>query len=245
MDLKLKGKRALVLGASMGLGRSIAQMLASEGARVAICSRNKDQLEKTAREIKAEVALPSDLTKPQAAINLVDDVKQKLGGIDILVTNSGGPPKGIFSEIKTEDWLSGFQGLWISAVEAIQAVLPEMKDRRWGRILLVTSVAAKEPMPSLTVSNGLRAGLLGLSKSLSHEVARYGVTVNALLPGYTRTERLRELGVSEEKMTAHIPAGRLGEPEELAALATFLASEQAAYVTGQMIACDGGYLRGL
>jgi 3-oxoacyl-[acyl-carrier protein] reductase len=120
-----------------------------------------------------------------------------------------------------------------------------MQERKWGRILLVTSAAAREPMAGLTISNGLRAGLLGLTKSISNEVAGFGVTINALLPGYTRTERLIELNIPEEKITQHIPAGRLGEPEEFAALATFLASERAGYISGQMIAVDGGYLKGI
>lgn len=245
MNFKIAGKRALVMGASSGLGYSIAQTLVQEGVKVAICSRDEGKLKKAALSMGAALAIPCDLTRSGAALELVNQAIHELGGIDILVCNTGGPPKGNFTEISAEQWQLGFQSLWMSTVQSIQAVLPEMQKQNWGRILLVTSVAAKEPMPHLTVSNGLRAGLLGLAKSISHEVAKSGVTINALLPGYTRTERLTELGIPEEKMTSQIPANRLGEPEEFAALAAFLASEQAAYITGQTIACDGGYLRGI
>ena len=245
MDLKIKGKKALVLGASAGLGKAVAECLVREGATVAIASRNIDKLNATAGKIGAELALSCDLMVPGAAQSLIKNIVSKWGGIDILVVNTGGPPKGTFVEIKTEQWKEGFQNLWLSSVEAIQGVLPGMKEKKWGRIMLITSAAAREPMPSLTVSNGLRAGLLGLTKSLSNEIAQYGITINALLPGFTRTERLTELGIPEEKMNAQIPAGRLGHPEELGALAAFLASEPAAYITGQAIACDGGYLKSI
>jgi 3-oxoacyl-[acyl-carrier protein] reductase len=245
MDLGLKGKRALVQGASTGLGRAVAEALAAEGAKVAICARDKTRLEAAGRELGAAATIACDLSNPGAGTEAVKQARAKLGGLDILVTNTGGPPKGQFAEITAEQWAAGFQGLWMSAVESIQAALPGMREARWGRILLVTSAAAKEPIAGLTVSNGLRAGLLGLAKSLSQEVAGQGVTVNALLPGYTDTERLKELKVPVDKMTAQIPAGRLGRPEEFGALAAFLASERAAYITGQALAIDGGYLRGI
>jgi 3-oxoacyl-[acyl-carrier protein] reductase len=245
MDLGLRDRRALILGASAGLGRAVAAALVAEGARVAICARNKARVEAAARELGARVALPCDLTVPGAATALVDSARQRLGGVDILVTNTGGPPKGRFDEITDEMWQQGFQSLWLAAVDAIRAALPGMRQQRWGRILLVTSTAAKEPIPGLTVSSGLRAGLLGLVNSLAPEVAEEGVTVNALLPGYTATQRIAELGIPEEELAEHIPARRLGRPEELGAMAAFLASEQAAYVTGQAIAVDGGFIRGL
>lgn len=248
MDLGLKGKRAVVFGASMGLGRAIAEALAVEGAAIAIAARKPEPLEGAARALRALGPAPvfartCDLSKPGEALGFMSAVNAEWGSIDILVTNTGGPPKGTFETITSGQWKEGFQGLWLSAIEAMQVALPGMKEHGYGRILLVTSVAAKEPMGGLTVSNGLRAGLLGLMKSLSHEVASYGVTVNALLPGYTRTERLKELGI-DEKRIAQIPAGRLGEPHELGALAAFLASPRAAYITGQAIAIDGGYLKG-
>lgn len=245
MDLELKGRRALVLGSSGGLGKAIAQTLVKEGARVAICSREEARIQATAKEIGAEVGIALDLTAPGNGREVVRRAAKALGGVDILVTNTGGPPKGTFLEVSTEQWQAGFQSLWLSAVESIQEALPAMQQAKFGRILLVTSVAAKEPMKSLTISNGLRAGLLGLTKSLSDEVAASGVTVNALLPGYTATDRMRQLGVPEEKISADIPARRLGKPEEFAAVATFLASPLAAYVTGQAIAIDGGWMRSI
>jgi 3-oxoacyl-[acyl-carrier protein] reductase len=244
MDLKLKGKRALVLGASSGLGRAIAEALVGEEARVAVVSRDEKRIAAAAKEIGAEFGLVGDLARAGEATRLVKEAAAKLGGVDILLVNTGGPPKAPFAELSSDQWQEGFQTLWLSAIEAIQGVLPGMKARKWGRILFVTSVAAKEAMPGLTISNGLRAGILGLTRTLSNEVAAEGITVNALLPGYTRTERLKELNIPEEKITGHIPAGRLGEPDELAALAAFLASERAAYITGQSVACDGGFLRG-
>jgi 3-oxoacyl-[acyl-carrier protein] reductase len=245
MNLNIKNKNALVMGASTGIGYGIAQSLIEEGARVAICARNESRLKAAAAKLGASLSVPCDLGKKGAALTLVKTVQDQLGQVDILVVNTGGPPKGDFSEINTAQWELGFQELWMSTVDSIQAVLPGMKERRWGRILLVTSVAAQEAMPHLTISNGLRAGLLGLTKSLSNEIASFGITINAVLPGFTRTDRLRELGLKEETMTPLVPAKRLGEVEELSALSAFLVSDKAGYVTGQAIACDGGYLRGI
>jgi 3-oxoacyl-[acyl-carrier protein] reductase len=245
MNLGLKGKRALVMGSSSGLGKGVAKCLIEEGAHVAICARTEMTLLHAAKEINAAFSWVVDLSKEGASTQLVEKVLTQLGGIDILVINSGGPPKGGFHEVSIEQWKQGFRSLWLSAVEAIQVALPPMKNQGFGRILLITSVAAKEPLPALTLSNGLRAGLLGLVKSLSFEVAPHGITVNALLPGYTDTERLKELGVPHEKMLSGIPAGRLGKTEEFGALAAFLSSSLAGYITGQAIAADGGALRGI
>jgi len=245
MDLGIRGKRALVMGGSSGLGYAIAKTLAAEGAEVAICSRDGARAANAARETGAKASFICDLSKPGAGKEAVTEAIAKLGSVDILVSNTGGPPKGQFADITAAQWLAGFQGLWMSAVESAQAALPGMRSRKWGRILFVTSAAAKEPMAGLTVSNGLRAGLLGLTKSLAHEVAIDGVTVNALLPGYTDTERLRELGIPADKITAMIPAGRLGRPDEFAALAAFVASQPAAYLTGQALMVDGGWSRAI
>jgi 3-oxoacyl-[acyl-carrier protein] reductase len=244
MDLGLKGRRALVMGASSGLGYAVAEQLVKEGARVAICSRDEGRIRAAAQRMGAELPVTADLTKPGATKALVEKVVAELGGVDVLVVNTGGPPKGSIEKLSAEQWQEGFQNLWMSVVEALQAALPGMKERRWGRIVLVTSVAAREAMPMLTISNGLRAGLMGLVKTVSNEVAEHGITLNGVQPGYHATERLRELGVPEDKITSQIPARRLGKPEELGALVTFLSSEQAAYVTGQSIAIDGGWMRG-
>jgi 3-oxoacyl-[acyl-carrier protein] reductase len=245
MDLKIKNKKALVFGASTGLGRAIAKSLTDEGVQVAIASRNLEKLEKAKIETGAVKVLKVDMSVQNSAALAIADLEKNWGNIDILVINTGGPKRGNFDDVSQEDWKESYQSLWASSIEAIHAALPAMKQNKWGRILLVTSFAAKEPMPNLIISNSYRAGLLGLAKSLSNEVASFGITINALLPGYTRTARVLELGVSEEKIAVNIPAKRFGDPEEFAALASFLSSTQAAYITGQAIAVDGGYLRGL
>lgn len=245
MNLGLQGKKVLVQGASSGLGHAIASTLQAEGAEVAICARPGKRLEEAARTLGCKAAIAADLSRPGESARVVGEAIRRLGGLDVLVVNTGGPPKAEFLQASDEQWREGVESLWMGAVGAIRAALPIMMGQKWGRILLVTSAAAREPMAGLTISNGLRAGLLGLTKSISNEVAHSGVTINALLPGYTDTERLRELGIPAEKISASIPARRLGKPEEFAATAAFLASEPAAYITGQALAVDGGYLRGI
>lgn len=243
MDLNLKGKTALVMGSSQGIGRAIAESLIAEGVQVAICSRTESALAQTAKEIGAHYFESCDLTLPGAATQLTQNVLKKFGRIDILVTNTGGPAKGGFLDVSAEQWQKDFQSLWMSVVESLQVALPSMKENHYGRVLLVTSIAAKEPLPGLTTSNGLRAGLAGLVRSVATEVAPYGVTLNLLLPGYTNTDRLKQLNLPDEKVKQMVPAGRLGDPAELADLATFLASEKGAYITSQSIAVDGGVLK--
>jgi 3-oxoacyl-[acyl-carrier protein] reductase len=245
MDFGLKGRRALVMGASAGLGFAVASELVREGARVAIVSRGEERIRAAAANMGAALGLAADLSRPGAAKAVVEQVNEALGGVDILVINTGGPPKGSVLELSDAQWQEGFQSLFMGAVEGIRAVVPGMKARRWGRIVIISSATAREPMPGLTISSGLRAGLMGLTKIVSSEVAEHGITLNAVLPGYHATERLKELGIPEERITSQIPARRLGRPEELGALVTFLASEQAAYITGQSLVADGGWMRGL
>lgn len=244
MDLQLRGKRALVFGASRGLGLAIAQELAAEGCVVCVASRDLGRIEAAATQLGA-TGLVCDVAVAGEPARCVAEAAAAMGGVDVLVCNGGGPAKAQFAEVTRAGWLQGFDSLWLSATDAITAALPAMQAQNFGRILLVTSVAAKEPMPGLTVSNGLRAGLLGLVKSAAPEFAPFGITFNALLPGYTRTERMVELGVTDAQVAAQVPMRRMGEPQEFAALAAFLASPRAAYITGQCIAVDGGWLRGV
>ncbi len=245
MDLQLNGKKVLVFGSSAGIGKAIAKSLISENATVCLNSRDNDRIQKSIQELKAFGGVMADLTKPNESAAAVSEAIKKMNGLDILIMNTGGPKKGAFADISTDQWILDFQNLWLSFVDAIKIALPVMKKQKYGRIILVTSLAAKEPLPNLTTSNGLRSGLAGLCKSLASEVAIDGITINILLPGYTNTDRLKELNLSEDKIKQMVPAGRLGHPEELADLATFLASPKAGYITGQSIAVDGGVLRGI
>lgn len=245
MDLGLKGKRVLVFGASQGLGYAIAESFVQEGALVAISSRNSENLNSAKKKMGAELAVTSDTGVEGSSKKCVDEVIKVFGGVDILVTNTGGPAKGTIEDVSTSQWQDGFKSLWLAPVEAIKACLPGMKERRFGRIILVTSLSAKEPLNHMIVSNGIRAGLSGLIKSMSTDLGPFGITVNGLLPGYTRTERLKELKINEEALTSQIPMRRLCEPSELGAMAAFVASKQAAYFTGQSVLLDGGFTRGI
>ncbi len=244
MNLGLEGRRALVMGGSRGLGKAIAQALVAEGARVAICARNAARLGATALELGVE-GIVCDLSAPGAAAALIRETEKRTGPLDVLVVNTGGPPPGLFVDLSDAAWRAAFEGLWMSGVGAIRSALPGMRARRWGRVILITSIAAREPVANLMLSNSLRAGLHGLVNALSREVSADQVTVNALMPGYTLTERLEELQLDVTKLAAQIPAGRLARPQELAAVAAFLASDPAGYVTGQAIACDGGLLQSI
>lgn len=262
MDLGLKGRSALVCGSSAGLGRAIAEALAAEGADLAICSRSEERIgaarDEIARTTGAEViAVAADLADPAGVERAVSTAMEGLGRIDILVTNTAGPPSGPFEEHSTEAWHQAIAQLLESAVNLVRAVLPGMKERRWGRILHVTSITVKQPVEGLILSNAVRAGVTGFAKTISNEAAPFGVTVNCLVPGYTRTERLVDLAEANARRTGEstadayatwereVPMGRLGEPEELGALAAFLASEKAGYITGQSVAVDGGWIKGL
>ncbi|MEO7367767.1 MAG: SDR family oxidoreductase [Gemmatimonadaceae bacterium] len=262
MDLGLKGKVAFVAAASKGLGRAIAEELAAEGASLALNARGSDALDETCRQIESStsarvLALAGDVSAPEQVDAMVKRAIDHFGRIDILVTNAGGPPSGAFETLTPDMWQSAVELTLLSVVNLTRAVLPGMKDRGWGRIINVTSIAVKQPVHGLMLSNSLRSAVTGFARSLANEVAPFGVTVNNLLPGYTRTERVTQLsaatakreGISEEQAVARweseIPMGRLGEPREFAAMAAFLASDRASYITAGSIAVDGGWIRSL
>ncbi len=244
MDLGLKNRRALVMGASRGLGRAVAAVLAAEGAAVAICAREGERLRNTARELGV-AAIPANLSTEGAGTKVVQDARAALGGVDIMVVNNAGPPAGTFDVLDDKAWRAGFEALVINAVQSIREALPAMRAQKWGRIIIITSVTAREPISVLTISNVMRPGLHGLINTLSKDVAADGVTLNALMPGYVLTERIVEVGFDQAKLAEQIPARRLGRPEEVGALAAFLASDAAAYINGQAIACDGGLQRSI
>ncbi len=241
MDLKIKNKKALILGSSSGLGFAIANALSEEGVHVAITSRELSRAKEAADKLPNATPYAFDLLAKDAGKTIVETV----GPIDILVTNAGGPPMGNFLDLSPADWEKGYHGLWMSAIQAIQAALPHMQKQKWGRIILSTSTSSKQPIRELTISNAYRPGLLGLMKTVAMEVASDSVTVNAIMPGSTHTRRMDDFNVPIEELAEQVPAKRLGKPEEFAALATFLASEPAAYITGQAIACDGGLIKGI
>ncbi len=262
MNLGLEEKVALVCAASQGLGFAVADELGAEGASLIICSRGQANLEKAASAIRdkhsAEVlAVAGDLSITADVERIVNAGIAKFGRIDILVTNTGGPPAGNFDSINAEAWEQATRILLTSVLDLTRLVLPGMKERGWGRILNITSIASKQPVDNLMLSNSLRAAVTGFAKTLANEVAASGVTVNNILPGYTRTERLEELieflakkeDLSADEVKARwageIPMRRLGEPREFAALAAFLVSERASYITGSSIAVDGGWIKSL
>ncbi|MEX2473538.1 MAG: SDR family oxidoreductase [Gemmatimonadota bacterium] len=262
MDLGIRGRVAVVCGSSQGLGRAVAEALAEEGARVVVNSRSPEKLAATRKAIAdatgAEVeAVAANLTDPDAVTALIEGAEKAFGQVDILVTNTGGPPSGPFESHTAEVWREAIERNFESVVNLVRAALPGMKERGWGRILNVTSISVKQPVAGLILSNAIRAGVTGFARTIANEAAPFGVTVNNILPGFTRTERLvdladaiskREGGSVEEAYAgweAEIPMGRVGEPHEFAALAAFLCSEKASYITGQSVAVDGGWIKGL
>lgn len=242
MNLGLEGRVALVGGASRGLGRATAAELAAEGASVAICARDSESLRATADELGA-LGLPVDLAIEGEPTRVVDACAEHFGRLDILVANAGGPPPGGFESFGPDDWRRATALVLSSTVELATAAVPHMRRGGWGRILCVTSITVERPVGTLLLSNALRPAVAGFARSLAREVAKDGITVNTILPGYTRTERMVELNVGAE-IEAEIPFARLGEPHEFAATATFLVSERASYITGAAVPVDGGWLLG-
>jgi 3-oxoacyl-[acyl-carrier protein] reductase len=262
MDLGLRGRVGLVAAASQGLGKAIALRLAQEEMKLAICARGQEQLETAAREIQTAtrapiVAVPADVTHYDDIKRVVHKTVAEFGGLDVLVTNAGGPSPGRFLELEDADWEQAFQLTLMSAVRLCREAIPHMQKRRWGRIIHVTSTSVKQPIDNLLLSNSLRLAVIGLSKTLANELAAEGITVNAVCPGPIATQRLEELfairaksqGVSLEearrRYVMNIPRGRLGQPEELADLVAFLASDNARFITGTAIQADGGMVKGI
>jgi 3-oxoacyl-[acyl-carrier protein] reductase len=250
MELGLEGKRALVTGASKGLGRAIAAALAAEGARVAVTSRSRQRIEAAASEAGAAAALVHDSADLEGVDGLVGRVEEQLAGpLDVLVANTGGPPGGDPLGLPRAGWEEAYRDLVLFPMALVERVLPGMRERRWGRILNVSSVAVREPIDALVLSNVHRSGALAAFKTVARRVAGDGVTVNTLLAGRIATDRLAELHGSpeaaREAAAREVPAGRLGTVEEYAAVAAFLCSEPAGYVTGVALPVDGGLLRSL
>ena len=260
MDFQIKNKTAIVCASSQGLGKAAAMELASEGVNLVISSRNKENLLSVKKEIETStnskiVSIVADLNEPDDIDNLYNKARSELGPIDILINNAGGPPPSNFESLNDEDWLKAFNLTMMSSIRLTKLVLPDMKERNWGRIINISSVSVKTPVPGLFLSNSLRLGVLGWSKALSDEVAPKGITVNSVCPGSTRTARITNILKSQSEATgksleeieslvaAKIPMLRIGEPEDLAALIAFLASERASYMTGLAIQVDGGSAR--
>lgn len=264
MDLGLHGRVAIVCAASQGLGKAVALGLAREGAQVVVCSRNRRRITQAAREISADprvrasvLPVVADLTRAADVRMLVERTLKRFGRVDVLITNAGGPPVAAFMDLDDRTWERGVRLTLMSAVRCIRAVLPHMRRRRWGRIVNISSIAARQPIDDLVVSSTLRPGILGLTKVLANRHGHEGITVNNVTPGFILTSRQEEisdargkaLGISRtqylKRVAREIPARRLGTPDELAHAVVFLASERASYVNGATLSVDGGLAKGL
>jgi len=251
-----------VAASSQGIGRATAEAFAAEGCRVAMCARNRQALNTAAEKIRSQyqtevLAEPFDVTDPAAVRDFVNAVVQKFGSADICVTNAGGPPAKGFLATTIEEWKRAVDVNFMSVVYFVHQVIPHMQKKKWGRILTITSVSTKQPVPDLVYSNAVRAAVVGLVKSLANEFGKDGILVNNVGPGYTATDRLKELARSRAKASgktekeilegfaADAPLKRLGDPRELADTIVWLASERASYITGQTILVDGGVYKGL
>jgi len=251
MELGLQSKVAFVAASSQGLGKSVASELAKEGADLVICGRNVQRLEATKKELQELtasriVAISGDLTQAEDRQHIIDQTLTTYDKIDILVTNTGGPPSGRFEDLTKDQWDQTYEQLLGSAISLVQSFLPGMKQQQWGRIIAITSQAVKQPVENLILSNSVRASVVGLMKTLASELGTYGITVNNVMPGYTQTDRLKQLieaNPAFAKAVNEIPLKRFGNPEEFAAAVTFLASERASYITGVSLAVDGGWIK--
>jgi 3-oxoacyl-[acyl-carrier protein] reductase len=261
VELGLAERAAIVTGSSRGIGKAIALGLAREGAHVTICARNDEELKAAAEEIRRAtgarvLALQTDLVREEDVERLVQETRKEFGGIDILVANTGGPPPVPFSSIAEEQWPNAWNQLFMSLVYLCKEVIPHMQEKKRGRIVIMTSIAAKQPVENLILSNSIRAGILGFTKTLANELAESNILVNSVCPGYTLTERIDELAKFDEQKTGKprseiirdwskaIPLRRMAEPREIADMVTFLASDRSSYVTGAAIQVDGGWIRG-
>jgi 3-oxoacyl-[acyl-carrier protein] reductase len=262
MDLGLNGRVAIVAAASTGLGFAVAKELSLEGADVAICARTASDLKTAAANIQRASGREAfhqaaDVTDARAVAGFVSAVESRFKRIDICVTNSGGPPSKFFEDTGNEEWQAAINQLLMSCVSFARETLPRMKKNKWGRFITITSYAVKQPVDGLLLSNSIRAAVTGLARTLANEYGGHGITVNNVCPGYTRTDRLGDLAEAISKRTGanpeevvsgwerQIPAGRIGTPEEFAAVVAFLASERASYVNGVSLAVDGGMVRSL
>lgn len=257
MNLGIKDRVAIVTASSKGLGRASAEMLAADGCKIVICSRNEEHVNKTVNELKETyhadiIGVPCDLDKPEDIENVYAKTKEQFGKVDILVNNCGGPRAGFFEDFYDDDWFDAYKQVLMSAVRFIRLVLPDMKTQKWGRIVNITSLSVKEPVDNLILSTTFRCGLGGMSKTLSNLLAENKITINTVAPGMILTDRLKGLasinaekdGVSTDKalenMASTIRMKELGKPQDIGAAVAFLASDLAGYITGNTIHVDGG-----
>lgn len=246
MDLGLSGKRAAVAAASAGLGLGTARALAAEGVRVAICGRDAGRLAKAANSIPGDVVrIEADVSDPDQARSFVRETIDRFGGLDVLVANAGGPPAGTFASTPFDEYAKALELNLLSTVAMCEVAVPVLTEQGWGRILAITSSTVRQPAPNLILSNVARSGATAFCKTLALEVAGSGVTVNTIQPGLHDTDRLVHLGVEPEKLAHLVPVGFIGDADDFGAVAAFLCSEQARYITGVAVPVDGGVFAGL